>query len=169
MDAMARTFGGIWEKSTSPGTSAPLPMPYLVERRPDTTCTNPLNVSMEVDCSYDMNFVAAPVAAKVGVSTASSVETAVSSGTVASVATAVPAGAPAPEITGIRVDGANVFVTVRGTVPYLQYGLAEGKTPDAVSTAVDSAPQTGAAAADEEIVLVAPVKKGSSFFKVGRK
>lgn len=112
---------------------------------------------------------AAPVAAKVGVSTASSVETAVSSGTVASVATAVPAGAPAPEITGIRVDGANVFVTVKGTVPYLQYGLAEGKTPDAVSTAVDSAPQTGAAAADEEIVLVAPVKKGSSFFKVGRK
>ena len=94
---------------------------------------------------------------------------AVTGAAVASVATAVPAGAPAPEITGIRVDGANVFVTVRGTVPYLQYGLAEGKTPDAVSTAVDSAPQTGAAAADEEIVLVAPVKKGSSFFKVGRK
>ncbi len=90
------------------------------------------------------------------------------SAAVASSATAVPAGVPQPCITGIRVDGANVFVSVKGTVPYLQYGLSEGKTPDAVSKCTDSAPQTGAAAADEEIVLVAPAKKGSSFFKVGR-
>ena len=93
-----------------------------------------------------------------------------STGAVASSATAVPAAAEAkkPVITGIRVDGANVYVTVKGTVPYLQYGLSSGATPDAVAEGVGS-PRTGAVADDEEIVLVAPAKKGSAFFKVGRK
>ena len=88
---------------------------------------------------------------------------------VASTATAVPAEAPAPEITGIRVDGANVYVTVRGTVPYLQYGLASGDTPDAVTEKAEGSPRTGAAAADDEIILVAPAKKGGAFFRVNRK
>ena len=104
--------------------------------------------------------VAAGAAATVG---------AVSGSAVASAATAVPAGAPAPEITGIRVDGANVYVTVKGTVPYLQYGLASGETPDAVSAEAEGSPRTGAASADDEIVLVTPAKKGGAFFKVGRK
>ena len=93
-----------------------------------------------------------------------------STGAVASSATAVPAAAEAkkPVITGIRVDGANMYVTVKGTVPYLQYGLSSGATPDAVAEGVGS-PRTGAVADDEEIVLVAPAKKGSAFFKVGRK
>ena len=88
---------------------------------------------------------------------------------VASTATSVPAEAPAPEITGIRVDGANVYVTVRGTVPYLQYGLASGDTPDAVTEKAEGSPRTGAAAADDEIILVAPAKKGGAFFRVNRK
>ena len=88
---------------------------------------------------------------------------------VASAATAVPEGAPNPAITGIRVEGANVFVTVKGTVPYLQYGLSAGDTPGAVTDSVSAAPQTGASAPDEEIVLVAPAKAGGAFFKVGRK
>lgn len=101
-----------------------------------------------------------------GVSTALGAVT----GAVAASATAVPAAAEAkkPVITGIRVDGANVYVTVKGTVPYLQYGLSSGATPDAVAEGVGS-PRTGAVADDEEIVLVAPAKKGSAFFKVGRK
>ena len=88
---------------------------------------------------------------------------------VASTATSVPAEAPAPEITGIRVDGANVYVTVRGTVPYLQYGLASGDTPDAVTEKAEGSPRTGSAAADDEIILVAPAKKGGAFFRVNRK
>ena len=94
---------------------------------------------------------------------------AVTGAAVASGATAVPAGAPTPEITGIRVDGANVYVTVRGTVPYLQYGLASGDAPDAVDGQAEGAPRTGAASADEEIILVTPAKKGGAFLKVGRK
>lgn len=87
---------------------------------------------------------------------------------VASTATAVPAEAPAPEITGIRVDGANVYVTVRGTVPYLQYGISTGATPDNVVDGIGDK-QTGAAAASDEIILVAPAKDGGAFFKVERK
>ena len=109
-----------------------------------------------------------PVAAKVTVSIGSSTAVSVAGGTSAADRTAVPAGTPSPEVTGIRVDGANVYVTVRGTVPCLQYGLSSGATPEAVAEAAGSA-QTGAASADEEIVLVAPAKKGSSFFKVDRR
>lgn len=87
---------------------------------------------------------------------------------VASGATAVPEGAPKPEITGFRVEGANVFVTVRGTVPYLQYGISTGATPDSVVDGIGDK-QTGAAAASDEIILVAPAKEGSGFFKVGRR
>ena len=92
------------------------------------------------------------------------------SGSVASSATALPASAEGknPVVTGIRVDGANVYVTVKGTVPYLQYALSSGATPGSVSEGVGS-PRTGAEADDEEIVLVAPAKKGSAFFKVGRR
>ena len=105
----------------------------------------------------------------VSVASASSSSASALSAATASVATAVPAGAPSPTITGIRVEGANVFVTVKGTVPYLQYGLTSGATPAAATESASDVPQTGASAPDEEIVLVAPAKKGSAFFKVGRK
>ena len=104
----------------------------------------------------------------VNVATASSSSVSAVAAAVAT-ATAVPEGTPSPTITGIRVEGANVFVSVKGTVPYLQYGLSSGSTPDAVTEGVSETPQTGASAPDEEIVLVAPVKKGGAFFKVGRK
>ena len=111
---------------------------------------------------------ASPVAAKVGVATSSSSTAVAAAGAVVSGATAVPEGTPAPEVTGIRVDGANVYVTVRGTVPYLQYDLSSGATPGAVAERAGR-PQTGAGSVDEEIILVAPAKKGSGFFKVGRR
>lgn len=104
----------------------------------------------------------------VNVATASSSSVSAVAAAVAS-ATAVPEGTPSPTITGIRVEGANVFVSVKGTVPYLQYGLSSGSTPDAVTEGVSETPQTGASAPDEEIVLVAPAKSGGAFFKVGRK
>ena len=51
--------------------------------------------------------------------------------------------------------------------------VLDGECYALVWTAPDSAglaaPQTGAAAPDEEIVLVAPAKAGGAFFKVGRK
>ena len=73
---------------------------------------------------------------------------------------------PRPEVTGIKVVDGMVYVTVKGTVPFLAYGLTEGAAPDAVDTAVEGS-QPGLA--DEEITLVTPAKEGAAFFKVGRK
>lgn len=101
----------------------------------------------------------------VNVATASSSSVSAVAAAVAS-ATAVPEGTPSPTITGIRVDGANVFVTVRGTVPHLAYGLKSGETPSAVSEPA-GAPRSGEESG--EIILVAPVKKGGEFFKVERR
>ena len=116
-----------------------------------------------------VNATGAVSGGSVGVAAASSSSVSAISAAVASASTAVPEGAPRPTITGIRVEGANVFVTVKGTVPYLQYGLTAGDEPGAVTDSVSEVPQTGAAAPDEEIVLVAPAKAGGAFFKVGRK
>ena len=93
-------------------------------------------------------------------------DAAVAAAASASSATAVPEGTPRPEITGIRVDGANVFVTVRGTVPHLAYGLKSGETPSEVTESA-GAPRSGEESG--EITLVAPVKKGGEFFKVERR
>ena len=116
-----------------------------------------------------VNATGAVSGGSVKVATANSSSVSAISAAVASASTAVPEGTPRPTITGIRVEGANVFVTVKGTVPYLQYGLTVGDEPGAVTDSVSEAPQTGAAAPDEEIVLVAPAKAGGAFFKVGRK
>ena len=82
--------------------------------------------------------------------------------------TAVPEDTPQPEIVGIRIEGANVFVTVKGTVPYLQYDLATGGAPADVSEKAN-VPRGGAESVDEEVTFVTPVKPGAKFFKVGRK
>lgn len=100
--------------------------------------------------------------------TGSIATTGVVAGAMASTATAVPDGVGSPEITGIRVEGAYVFVTAKGTVPCLQYDLSVGNTPDAVTEAGNS-PRSGADSADEEVTFVVPAKPGASFFKVGRK
>ncbi len=75
---------------------------------------------------------------------------------------------PQPQITGIRIVDGNVYVSVKGTVPFLSYGLTEGATPDAVTEAVGEA-APGKVSAENEVILVAPAKDGGAFFKVGRK
>ena len=72
---------------------------------------------------------------------------------------------PQPEITGIKVEDGNVIVSVKGTVPFLAYGLAEGETPDAVVESVGAA-KPGKVAAEDEIYLVAPAKAAGGFFRV---
>ena len=86
----------------------------------------------------------------------------------ASAETAVPKGTPNPKIVGIRIEGANVFVTAKGTVPYLQYDLAAGDTPSSVAEKAN-VPRGGAESEDDEVTFVTPVKRGAAFFKVGRK
>ena len=75
---------------------------------------------------------------------------------------------PKPEVTGINVIDGYVYVTVKGTVPYLAYGLTEGATPSAVTEPVGDS-QTGGVSADDEVTFVTSAKEGAAFFKVGRK
>ena len=103
---------------------------------------------------------------KVGVGNVASLAT--SSAASAGTGTAVPADVPQPEITGIRVLDGNVYVTVKGTVPFLAYSLTESATPDGKGAATAAA-QSGADSQDDEITLVAPAKEGGAFLKVGRK
>ena len=94
------------------------------------------------------------------------------SGTLAGLAAAasdvtVGTDVPKPTITGIKVVGGNVYVSVKGTVPFLAYGLSEGATPGSVTESVGET-AAGRVSADDEITLVAPAKKGGGFFKVGQ-
>jgi len=84
----------------------------------------------------------------------------------ADVVTAVPADAPQPEITGVEVVDGKVHVKVSRTVPYLQYNLAAGASPDAVSGKAAESPRNGVQG--DEIELVAPASGGSGFFRVNR-
>ncbi len=72
---------------------------------------------------------------------------------------------PEPRITGIKIVDGNVYVSVKGTVPFLSYALAEGATPDAVTETVGEA-ASGKVSAEDEVILVAPAKEGGAFLKV---
>lgn len=84
----------------------------------------------------------------------------------AAVATSATGEVAAPSITGIKVDGGKVYVTVKGA-PYLGYGLVEGLTPDTVTTDVEGA--SAQATGEEEITIVTDAKEGGAFFKVNQK
>jgi len=75
---------------------------------------------------------------------------------------------PQPEITGIKIDNGNVYVTVK-CAPFLAYGLLEGATPDAVAAEVEDVRRDDGATTVEEITIVTPVKTGGAFFKVNQK
>ena len=81
-------------------------------------------------------------------------------------ATTVAGEVAAPTITGIKVAGGKVFVTVKGA-PYLGYALVEGATPDTVTDDVSGA--KASATGEEEVTIVTDVKDGGAFFKVTRK
>lgn len=87
----------------------------------------------------------------------------------AATGSALPGEAEAtrPVVTGIRIEGGNVFVSVKGTLPYLQYSLFAGDTP-AGADVKEGALHSGADAVDDEIVLVTEAGKDGGFFRVGR-
>jgi hypothetical protein len=81
-------------------------------------------------------------------------------------ASSVAGEVAAPTITGIKIDGGKVYVTVKGA-PYLGYGLVEGATPDTVTD--DVADAKASATGEEEVTIVTDVKDGGAFFKVNQK
>ena len=71
---------------------------------------------------------------------------------------------PQPTVTGIKVVGANVVVTVANTVPFVGYTLQSGS--DVKNFAVPEGAATLSGDAAKEINLVTPKKDGAQFFKV---
>lgn len=89
----------------------------------------------------------------------------------AAIATAVPLAAQGtkPEVTAIKVDGPNVYITVKNTLPYLEYNVVGNDTIEGIDQAENrGVPRQGGANANEEITIVVPKKNSGKFFKVRR-
>ena len=71
---------------------------------------------------------------------------------------------PQPKVTGIKIVGANVIVTVANTVPFVGYTLQAGSNVSNFAVPAESASVSGDAA--KEINLVTPKKDDAQFFKV---
>lgn len=71
---------------------------------------------------------------------------------------------PVPQVTGIKVVGANVIVTVKNTVPFVGYTLQSGS--DVSNFAIPAGATSANGTASGEINLVTPKKGGAQFFKV---
>lgn len=86
-------------------------------------------------------------------------------------ASAVGDDVPAPRITGLRVEGDEIVLTVANTVRALNYAVSAGATPAADEDAHASAPVSGAASADATVELRVPrdPKAAAQFFRVGRR
>ena len=78
---------------------------------------------------------------------------------------ALPKDAPRPRIKAMKVLGGNVYLTVSGTLPCLQYRPVRVELGGAAS---EDAGQPVDGKADEDVILVMPAKGDSGFFKVGR-
>lgn len=74
------------------------------------------------------------------------------------------ANVPAPKVTGIKIVGANVIVTVKDTVPFVGYTLQAGD--DTINFAVPEGATSASGNDANEISLIAPKKEGGQFFKV---
>lgn len=85
-------------------------------------------------------------------------------------ASAVGTDVPSPKITGIRVEGDAVVLTVANTVGALDYAVSAGTTPAADGDAHASRPVSGAAAKGAVIELRVPRDPNATFqfFRVGR-
>lgn len=74
------------------------------------------------------------------------------------------ADVPTPQVTGIKIVGANVIVTVKNTVPFVGYTLQSGSDVSNFAVPADATSSSGNASG--EINLVTPKKDGAQFFKV---
>ena len=103
-------------------------------------------------------------AVKDGFASAGMSDATASSGVAAGSYDLAAAKVPQPEVTGIKIVGANVEVTVANTVPFVGYTLQSGK--DIKNFSVPSGAVNSAGDTTGDIKLVAPKGDGAQFFKV---
>ena len=83
-------------------------------------------------------------------------------------ATAIPAGTPQPRITAIRKVGDKAYLTVAGTVPYLQYNATKGDEPQTVQGGTNAAEEPKNGVLGEDVILVVPAQGAKSFYGLKR-
>lgn len=76
----------------------------------------------------------------------------------------LPADMPKPVIKAMEIVDGYVYITVEGTVPYLQYNVAASVEPAVADGEEVDVPQTGDV--DQDILLIAPADGDSGFFRV---
>jgi hypothetical protein len=106
-------------------------------------------------------------ASSFGAATQTSAEATASAGSVTPIA---PGASAAPVVTGIKVEGAYVYITVKNTSPFLSYDVvgAENAADVDKGTKKDVEQQPGALNTDEEITFIVPKENSGKFFKVRR-
>jgi len=72
--------------------------------------------------------------------------------------------APSPKITGIRLEGDEIVLTVENTVQALNYNVAAGETPSKLDGRAAKSPVSGGGTVE----LRVPKTKGAGFFRVRR-
>ena len=82
--------------------------------------------------------------------------------------TAIPAGTPQPQVKAIRKVDDKAYLTVAGTVPYLQYNATAGETPQATKNGANAAEEPKNGALGEDVILVVPAKGDQGFYRVKR-
>jgi len=155
---------------------------YLLDTRLANGRVGGLNVQGDPVAVNGWGAVAAE-ACRVSENIASSIQTRqATASTFVTTKSADPADAPKPQITAMRIVGDKVYLTVKNTIPCLQYAAKEVEVDAAacrVSKEVESCDQTrqvaastgiqGAATPDAEITVIVPKKGERAFFSVGRK
>ena len=76
---------------------------------------------------------------------------------------------PAPTVTGIKVEGAKVFVTVKDIVPCLEYTLKSGSNIQAEFVLPKGDVSSEMSASAKEITLAVDKQEGAQFFRVTTK
>lgn len=84
-------------------------------------------------------------------------------------ASAVAADVPQPRITGIRIEGDDVVLSVAGTSPDLNYDVAAGVSPSACARKNRARqPKAGCATGTIELRVARTAGEGNQFFRVVR-
>lgn len=134
---------------------------YLLDTRDYTNGADGTKLAAAVD-KNSVN-VKAPVAE--GIVSTAKMESAATSGAVAAGSFEIPN----PTVTGIKVEGAKVFITVKDIVPCFEYTLKSGSDVQAKFGLPKGGVSSEMAASAKEITLAVDKQDGAQFFKVTTK
>lgn len=133
---------------------------YLLDTRNFTNGADGTSLS----AAFDENAVNVKAPVATGIVSTAKMESAASG--------AVSAGGfeiPTPIVTGIKVEGAKVFITVKDIVPCFEYTLKSGSDVQAEFVLPKGGVSSEMAASAKEITLAVDKQDGAQFFKVTTK